>query len=81
MNKELKQTLSKNVVLSQDLGQVENNDEIVFDANTLSYKNIINFIEDKNDCKLLTYKILPKKSNFIIGSDNAISRGEIIVFE
>jgi hypothetical protein len=60
---------------------VENNDEIIFDANTLSYKSIINFIESNNNCKSLTYKILPKKSNFIIGSDNAVSRGEVILLE
>jgi hypothetical protein len=81
MNEELKQTLSKNVVLSSNLDIVHNNDEIIFDANTLSYKSIINFIEDKSNCKSLTYKILSKKSNYIIGSDNAVSRGEVIVLE
>ncbi|PKQ46950.1 glycosyltransferase family 2 protein [Confluentibacter flavum] len=81
VNKSLKLILAKEVVLSSNLEDIKNNDEIIFDANLLSYKSIIGFIEDKSAVKSLTYKILPNNSNFIIGSDNVISRGEIIVFE
>lgn len=81
MNETLKQILAKEVVLKPDLENIEKNDEIIFDANLLSYKSIIGFIEDNNKVKSLTYKILPKHSSFIIGSNSVISRGEIIVFE
>ena len=54
--------------------------EDFFDANVLSYKNIIQFIENSNKTKGITCKILPKNSKFALGSDNAISRGEIINF-
>ena len=37
-------------------------------------------IEDNKD-KAITFKILPKNSNFVLGSDDAISRGEIIVLK
>jgi GT2 family glycosyltransferase len=81
MNEKLKEALKKEVVLRHNLEHIENNNEIIFDANTLSYKDIIAFIEDKKEDKSLTYKILPKNSNFIIGSNNAISKGKAIVFK
>lgn len=81
MNENLRQVLNKTIVLSQNLESIENKDEIIFDANILSYKNIIGFMEDKKKDKYLTYKILPNKSGFIIGSNNAISKGEVIPFK
>lgn len=51
--------------------------EIVFDNNFLSFKSII---ESMESCKNLeyTFKIIPKHSNFIIGSNNSNDRGQII---
>jgi len=31
--------------------------------------------------KELTFKILPNKSDFIIGSDNGFKQGEVIIFK
>lgn len=76
MNKKLKSILKKEIKLKKDLNTIEKNNEVIFDANVLTYKNIINYMGNKN--KLVTYKILPKNSKFAIGSDNANTRGEII---
>lgn len=81
MNENLRQVVNKEIVLSPNLENIENNDEVIFDANTLSYKSIISFMDGKNEYKTLTYKILPTKSSFIIGSNDAISKGEVIVFK
>jgi len=79
MNSKLKSSLVKEVTLKSILKEeIPNNTEIIFDNNVLSFKDIINEIEAYSENKLLTFKILPKESNFIIGSNDAISRGEIL---
>lgn len=81
MNEALKSVLTKTVVLSSNLNEVDTNSEVIFDAKELTYQQIISFIENKKQDKSLTYKILPKNSKFVLGSDNAIARGEIITFD
>ena len=51
--------------------------EIIFDQNQLDFKTIIKAFED-NKKNNYTFKILPKSSNFIIGSNSSFDRGEII---
>lgn len=80
VNEKLKTVLPKRMTLKQNLNTVERLTEVIFNANTHSYKDIINMIEDNKD-KAITFKILPKNSNFVLGSDDAISRGEIIVLK
>ena len=54
--------------------------EIVFDNNSTSYKEIIlNISYLKNQG--ITFKIHPRNTNYIIGSNNSKSRGEVFVFE
>jgi len=79
INTNLEVKLETKLPLSDQLVSVKTNSEIIFDANFLPYKDIINYIENSN--KVLTYKILPNESNFIIGSNNGFSQGEVIVFE
>ncbi|GAL64517.1 hypothetical protein [Algibacter lectus] len=43
----------------------------------MAYKDIIEFI--KTSDKELTYKILPNQSNFILGSNDGFSQGEVII--
>ncbi|MGB5419342.1 MAG: glycosyltransferase family 2 protein, partial [Algibacter sp.] len=81
LNESLKAVLTKEVILKSDLKNIEKASEIIFDSNVLSFKNIINFMETNDLDKSVTFKILPKNSKFIIGSDNAISRGEVITFK
>jgi GT2 family glycosyltransferase len=53
------------------------NIEIIFDTNSFSFKEIIEFMNcNKNNN--LTFKNYISNSNYIIGSNNSIDRGEII---
>ena len=80
INKKLEQVLGKEVILKSDLKNIEKESEVIFDANVLSFKDIINFMETNHlDCSV-TFKIWPKNSKFVIGSDDAVSRGEVISF-
>ena len=79
VNNKLELKLQKKLNLSNQLVSAKTDAEIIFDANQMSYKDIINHIKNTN--KVLTYKILPNKSHFIIGSNNGFSQGEVIVFE
>ena len=76
INKKLESKLSEKLRLESQIDTAQINAEIIFDANALSYKDIIEFI--KNTDKTLTYKILPNQSNFIIGSNNGFSQGKVL---
>lgn len=54
--------------------------EILFDNHSVSFKECIRIIESFNN-KGLTFKILPKSTTFLIGSDNSNERGAIIKIE
>ena len=53
--------------------------EVFLDANFYDYKDCIAFLEQHKN-KNLSFKIKPLDYNFLIGSDNSDSRGEIILF-
>ena len=80
-NEKLKFALNKDVILKSDLITIQKHSEVIFDAKVLGYKKIISMIENANKTKSITYKILPENSNFILGSNDAISRGEVIILE
>ncbi|WP_298533153.1 glycosyltransferase family 2 protein [uncultured Algibacter sp.] len=85
LNPNMMSVLNEDMVLKQhlvDIGNLEDETELVFDANVIKYKEIIEFMDTNyaNMGKLVTYKIQPKASNFILGSDNSVSRGEVVVF-
>ena len=67
---------SKNTINSL-LGGFEGNIEIIFDNNLLAFSEIIEAMEN-NKNQGITFKILPKHSDFIIGSNNSNDRGEIL---
>ncbi len=73
-------SLKRPIELNPDLKQIKNNTEIIFDANALSYKQIIEYISDKEINSKATFKIRPNNSNFIIGSNSSKNRGEVIIF-
>lgn len=54
--------------------------EIIFDQNQLDFKTIINTLE-ANKNKGFTFKILPKSSHFILGSNSSFDRGEVVKIE
>lgn len=51
--------------------------EVIFDQNYLDFKNIIQTLET-NKKHGFTFKILPKSSGFMIGSNSSFDRGEIV---
>ena len=78
INEQLEKVLSKDMTLKSDFKNIEKGTEVIFDSNFLSFKDIISFMETDYLDPSITYKILPKKSKFVLGSDDAINRGEII---
>ena len=80
-SEQLNTALNKEVILRKDLQHIENESEVIFDANMLSYKEIITFMDTNTLDASITFKIWPKSSKFAIGSDDAISRGEVIRLE
>ncbi len=80
-NVNLGKVLNKQLILKSHLKDIiPENTEIIFDGNSQSFKQIITSVEKNSNNKLVTYKIIPKDSNFVIGSNNAVCRGEIIEF-
>lgn len=55
------------------------NTEIIFNGNEIKNETIIKSMQKIKNMGF-TFKILPKKSNFIIGSNHSDSRGEVIIF-
>lgn len=77
----LNHILQKPIQLEIDLRSVNKNTEIILDANVLSYKKIIDYISDSKFNSLVKFKILPKNSNFIIGSNSSKSKGVVITYD
>ncbi len=80
----LQLNLNKKQTILNDFSQFKNDlnasIEIIFDTNSFSFKEIIEFM-NCNKNKNLTFKNYISKSNFIIGSNNSIDRGEIITLK
>jgi GT2 family glycosyltransferase len=55
----------------------ESRTEIILDNNFISFKECIEIMESLKNSGL-SFRILPKSCNFIIGSDNSNERGEVI---
>ena len=80
----LQLNLNKKETILNDFSEFKNDLnaslEIIFDTNSFSFKEIIAFM-NCNKSKNLTFKNYISKSNFIIGSNNSIDRGEIITLK
>lgn len=68
----------KMVISSWNLGKAGT--EILLDNHFVSFKESVNFMESLKN-KGLTFKILPKGANFLIGSDNSRERGAVVKIE
>ena len=69
-------------VLEKEVQEFKNqkcNYEVIFDTSTVDFKEIIAFME-KNKSKNITFKNYISQSNYLIGSNNANDRGEVINF-
>ncbi len=72
----LEATLNKPIIFWKKSFIIEKS-EIIFDQNYFGFSKAIEFME-ANKNKAFTYKILPKNTTFIIGSNSNRSRGEVI---
>jgi GT2 family glycosyltransferase len=78
INKRLQSKLAKTVHLYSIKLKPKDRQQVILDNNFLSFKRIINFITTLSKEADLTFKILPKTSEFLIGSNSSKSRGEVI---
>ena len=64
--------------MQSELKDVSDDSEVIFDADFLPFKDIINYISDFNINSNVTFKILPKQAKYILGSDDSVNQGEVI---
>ncbi len=79
-NKRLAARMPKLLKVETQIETFDDGTEFILDNNMLNFKKILHIIEknaSKSDC---TFKILPKNSNFILGSNSANGRGEVIEY-
>jgi len=80
----LEQKMLKNIVLLKDYKNYNFNlldkksVEIIFDNNFVSNKEIIAFMQN-NKNRNFTFKIRPRTTNFLIGSNSKEEKGEVII--
>ncbi len=80
-NEVLVQALKKPVLVQQDTCITEKVGEVIFDTNSYNFKTTIEaIISNAKQNPTLTYKILPKHANFILGSNSGPVKGEVIKF-
>ncbi|WP_282043092.1 glycosyltransferase family 2 protein [Winogradskyella flava] len=68
------------ITLVSDLKDITQNVQVILDLNYLSYRSIIDFMKHNNASTQNSYRILLKNSNFILGSDSSVNRGEILLY-
>jgi len=75
---ELKTKLGQSISSLKNLNDDLNNTQIIFDISYLGCKSIIVYMKKHHITRQNTYRFLLKNSNFIIGSDSNISKGEVM---
>lgn len=60
--------------------EIENGSMLVYDFNMLKTTDVINHMKQKSKQENIVFRFLPKNSKFILGSDSAINRGEVLHF-
>ncbi|MCF1421324.1 glycosyltransferase family 2 protein [Mangrovimonas futianensis] len=75
---DLRQKLNKPLKLLEDIGNLQEEDEVVFDTDFLTFKEIIGFLLEWRESKSLTFKFLMQKSHYLVGSNSSKNRGELI---
>lgn len=78
LREQLENHLGNKVEIQNDLSfSARSGTEIIYDQNYLDFKTIIQSVE-KNKNKGFTFKIIPKSSRFMLGSNSSFDRGEVI---
>lgn len=80
MNHNLQSKLPKPVSLFSDASELQPNQQIIFDQKHITFKDIIERMTRWSKNKKLSFKILTKDAQFIIGSNSSKSRGEVLKF-
>ncbi|PNQ74055.1 glycosyl transferase family 2 [Hanstruepera neustonica] len=75
----LKAILNKPFEVVTELPDLKAHTEIIFDAKTMTYKGIIELIDNYKTQKGISFKILSENHNFILGSNSSKNRGEVIL--
>ena len=60
--------------------KIENDSMLIYDLNSIKTSVVINDMKQKSKQENIVFRFLPKSSKFILGSDSAISRGEVLHF-
>ena len=79
-NVNFEKALGTNLFYTFNPDNFEDNTQYILDNNVLTFKQIIDIMKKKKSSSKLIFRILPKNSNFIIGSDNSKNRGTVILF-
>ncbi|MBC7643155.1 MAG: glycosyltransferase family 2 protein [Flavobacterium sp.] len=79
LQKKLENQFQKSIEITNSTQSIslKNKSEVIFDNNFLDFKTIINEIETTKS-KNMTFKILPKYTDFMIGSNFSNDRGEVV---
>ena len=77
----LKNRVTIKIESIQKLPNELENCEIIFDSNYLTFKNIISTMERLSTKKGVIFKIIPKASNYLIGTYNSREHGQVILFD
>ncbi len=80
MNQLLKKELDHPVTLFSETITITEHQQIILDVRSKSFKKSIEFLIKYGKNPKLTFKILPKRSQFIIGSNSSKGQGEVIKF-
>ena len=78
VDESLKNILKKDFTMISKMETYQDDTEYILDNNHLDFKSIIEILSNTPKNCSATFKILPKNSNFIIGSNSSKSRGEVI---
>lgn len=61
-------------------GSIEENSMLLYDFNLLKVSVVVEDMKRKSKQENIVFRFLPKNSNFILGSDSSINRGEVLHF-
>lgn len=77
----LKNKLQKPITIVEEMASdINSNSMVVYDFNLLRIKDIIEDMKKKSEQENIVFRLLPKNSKFILGSDSALNRGDVIHF-
>ncbi|MFD1064058.1 glycosyltransferase family 2 protein [Winogradskyella litorisediminis] len=79
-NNNLEKQLQQPIFYVETTETIQHQSTIVLDARFLSFQKIINLMQKQKNISNSIFRIWPEGRNFILGSDSANARGEVIKF-